>query len=231
MSDTDLLEQQKAYYRARSGEYDDWFMRLGRYDHGEALNRQWFAEVEEVRQALAAFQPTGRVLELAAGTGWWTAELAKYADHVTAVDASAEVLELNRERLDGATNVEYVQGDIFVWQTSQPYDVVFFSFWLSHVPPERFASFWDTVRAALKPRGRVFFIDSRRSETSRAHDNALPSPDKIVATRRLNDGREFDIIKVFYQPETLAADLARLGWNVKVETTENYFLFGAGQPA
>ena len=45
---SDLLEQQKAYYSARAGEYDQWFLRRGRYDHGPELNAQWFAEVDQV---------------------------------------------------------------------------------------------------------------------------------------------------------------------------------------
>jgi hypothetical protein len=30
---------------------------------------------------------------------------------------------------------------------------------LSHVAPNRFANFWETVGDALRPAGRVFFID------------------------------------------------------------------------
>ena len=79
-----LLQEQIAYYRARAGEYDEWFLRTGRYDRGPEGNRQWFAEIAEVAEALAAFAPAGRVLELACGTGWWTAQLARNADSVTA---------------------------------------------------------------------------------------------------------------------------------------------------
>lgn len=224
---TDRLEQQKAYYRARADEYDEWFLRRGRYDHGADWNAQWFREVDEVRRALAEFKPAGHVLELAAGTGWWTEELARYSGDLTAIDASAEVLQLNQARL-GETPVRYVQADLFAWEPDRQYDVVFFGFWLSHVPPERFASFWETVRAALAPGGRVFFVDSRRSDTSRARDNQLPDVDEIVATRKLNDGREFDIFKIFYQPDDLMQRLDRLGWAVTARTTENYFLYGCG---
>jgi hypothetical protein len=36
-------------------------------------------------------------------------------------------------------------------------NLLFFSFWLSHVPPARFEEFWALVRGALKPEGRAFF--------------------------------------------------------------------------
>jgi SAM-dependent methyltransferase len=45
-----------------------------------------------VTRALDAFRPGGDVLELAAGTGWWTARLAPHARSVTAVDAAPEAL-------------------------------------------------------------------------------------------------------------------------------------------
>ena len=44
----DILKEQMAYYRARSGEYDDWFYRRNRYDHSDELNREWFAEAAVV---------------------------------------------------------------------------------------------------------------------------------------------------------------------------------------
>src|SRR5690242_16998556 len=98
-SSQDSIQDQIAYYRERASEYDQWFLRQGRYDHGEAQNQQWFAEVEQVREALARYNPTGRVLEFAGGTGWWTQELARFAENLTVVDSSPETIALNRERL------------------------------------------------------------------------------------------------------------------------------------
>ena len=225
-----LLQEQIAYYRARANEYDEWFLRQGRYDHGPTETRQWFAEVEQVEQALAAFAPTGNVLELACGTGIWTQHLANYATSITAVDSSPEVLALNRKRLARQpTIIEYLEADLFSWQPAKQYDVVFFSFWLSHVPPERFAAFWELVRQALVPGGRVFFIDSLYSETSTARDHQLEGKAATAVTRRLNDGQEFRIVKIFYHPETLAAQLEALGWQVDVQATFSYFLYGAGK--
>lgn len=226
-----LLRQQIAYYQARAAEYDEWFLRQGRYDRGPELNARWFAEVAKVRRVLAEFVPTGRVLELACGTGLWTQSLAQTAERVTAVDSSPEALALNRERLRDP-RVEYIAADLFAWRPSTTYDVVFFSFWLSHVPPARFGAFWELVRRCLAPGGRVFFLDSLRDPTSTARDHHLPDADAadVTLTRRLNDGREFSIVKVFYQPAALEDALKARGWEVCVRATERYFLYGAGRP-
>ena len=55
--------------------------------------------------------------------------------------------------------VRFVQADLFTWVPDRRYDVVFFGFWLSHVPPGRFESFWTLVAGCLKEDGRVFFAD------------------------------------------------------------------------
>ncbi|MFN8484663.1 MAG: class I SAM-dependent methyltransferase [Anaerolineae bacterium] len=228
-SNRDALQEQIDYYRARAAEYDEWFLRLGRYDKGAALNRLWFDEIGQVADALEAFHPTGDVLELACGTGWWTERLARHAAHITAVDSSPEVLALNQARL-GSDRVEYVQADLFAWQPPRAYDVVFFSFWLSHVPPERFAPFWAMAQAALAPGGRVFFIDSLFNPTGSAFNQSFGAVDESLQVRKLNDGRQFTIYKVYYDPAQLPARLADLGWDARVYQTANYFLYGAGLP-
>lgn len=49
MSDVErLLAEQVDYYRERAAEYEDWWFRRGRYDHGDAANAAWFAEAAEV---------------------------------------------------------------------------------------------------------------------------------------------------------------------------------------
>ena len=115
MSDDDLLEEQRAFYRARAPEYDDWWQREGRYDRGESHSREWRRQVARVDEALASFNATGNVLELAGGTGWWTQRLARTADRLAVVDASPETLEFNRRRVASA-DVDYVVADIFDWR-------------------------------------------------------------------------------------------------------------------
>jgi demethylmenaquinone methyltransferase/2-methoxy-6-polyprenyl-1,4-benzoquinol methylase len=171
------------------------------------------------------------VLELACGTGWWTEQLARYAQEVTAVDASPEVIALSREKLGDRKNVRYVEADLFAWQPAEVYDVVFFSFWLSHVPPARFDEFWGTVRRSLAPAGRVFFIDSLFSETSSAQGHHREGSAAVTTVRHLNDGRDYRIFKVFYPPEELGQQLALLGWHAEVDCTAEYFLYGTAQPA
>ena len=219
-----LLDEQVEYYRARAAEYDEWFLRQGRYDRGEEHKRRWFAEVATVETALAAAAPYGDVLELACGTGLWTRHLVRQARSLTAVDASTEVLEINRARV-GDPRVTYVQANLFEWEPPARYDFVFFGFWLSHVPPDRFASFWRFVGRTLRPGGRAFLVDSLAEREATARDQHWET-DGIVE-RRLNDGRAFRIVKIFYDPSSLGAQLAGLGWKTDVTATPSFFVYGS----
>lgn len=226
MTDETVLSEQLEYYRARAAEYDKWWLREGRFDRGTEANARWFAETTELERVLERLDPRGDVLELACGTGLWTRQLVRYATTVTAVDAAPEVLAINRARV-GDAMVRYVEADLFEW-TPEPraFDVCVFTFWLSHVPQDRFAAFWERVAGALRPGGRAFFIDSARTERSTAGDHRLPEEGEATMTRRLDDGRAFQIIKRFYDPDRLTEELAELGWECRMGTTGEFFIYG-----
>jgi SAM-dependent methyltransferase len=65
--------------------------------------------VKLVRRTMGPFED---VLELACGPGWWTNELVQIGGGVTAIDASPEILALNRGNV-GNGNVSYRQADLF----------------------------------------------------------------------------------------------------------------------
>jgi demethylmenaquinone methyltransferase/2-methoxy-6-polyprenyl-1,4-benzoquinol methylase len=179
---------------------------------------------------------------MAAGTGIWTQELIKTADHVTALDSSEEMLELNRDRVQ-SDKVTYTVTDLFYWQPVMAYDAVFMGFWLSHVPPALLYDFIGTIAGALKPGGKLFFVDSRPEPTSTAKDMIdsvtkhlaqrkasaqFAESDYATITRRLKDGREFQVVKVYYLPVDLTERFKAYDLSVTVRQTDNFFLYGWG---
>jgi len=201
-----LLAEQIAYYRARAPEYDFAYPLSVEPAFGCVIDR---------------FCPAGDVLELACGTGHWTPRLLRHARMVTAVDASAEMLAIARARLRRRV-IRFVQADIFAWEPDRRYDVVFFAFWLSHVPRARFDVFWSVVASALKPGGRVLFLDDIQQRET--HTAAGPTAETVA--RLLKNGRNYRVIKVGYQPAELTAELARVGWRARVAPLSEHFYWG-----
>ncbi len=221
------LQEMKVYYRERAREYDQWFYRQGRFDRGAENNARWLAEADEVFAALEDRNLVDDVLELAPGTGIWTERLVRTAATITAVDASPEMVEINRAKV-ASERVSYVLADLFSWRPARLYDAVFFGFWLSHVPRERLDGFLASVATMLHPGGKIFFVDSRREPTSTAIDHQLPVEQSQTMTRKLNDGRAFEIVKNFYDPPNLAERCIRAGFEIEVRETATYFLYGYG---
>ncbi len=204
-----LLDEQVTYYRSLAGDY---------LNHGLDLPGG-----DELTEALEAFQPAGSVLELACGPGVWTSQLLRHATDVTAVDASPEMLAIAAARV-GHDRVRFVQADLFTWEPDRRYDVVFIGFWLSHVPLERFGSFWSLVADCLQEDGRVFFAD----DAYRTPDELVEGPSSATIRRRLDDGTSYRLVKVPHRPADLEDRLQRLGWHVKVTSTSGPFYWGAG---
>jgi demethylmenaquinone methyltransferase/2-methoxy-6-polyprenyl-1,4-benzoquinol methylase len=204
-----LLAEQIAYYRTHAPDYDIAYL-------GKAWDR-----------CIDGLPITGDVLELACGTGHWTPLLAARARSVTAIDAAPEVLTLARQQVRDLP-VQFIQADVFRWQPPRRYDTVFFGFWLTHVPPARFATFWSLVGAALAPGGRVCFVDSTSQE--REGERVLPHQATPTVWRRLRDGSDHRVVKVYYSPAELAARLAELGWSASIREASVGLLVGAALP-
>jgi demethylmenaquinone methyltransferase/2-methoxy-6-polyprenyl-1,4-benzoquinol methylase len=207
-----LIAQQLAYYRARAGEFD------------ESHHRP----TPELVGALRAFAPSGRVVEIACGTGIWTAEILRHpVETLLCIDAAPEMLARHQARIHDP-RVRRECRDLFGWEPREVFDAAVFTFWLSHVPPSRFAEFWKVLRRALTPQGRVFFIDD--DHRAEATEQSIADSSAPIVRRTLADGSEHVAIKLCYEPHNLASQLTALGWDAEVQSVGTRFLWGIARP-
>jgi demethylmenaquinone methyltransferase/2-methoxy-6-polyprenyl-1,4-benzoquinol methylase len=217
-----LVESQRRFYDLRAPDYGEETRPPDRKVLG-------LADPATIRALVGELDPQGDVLELACGAGAFTAELVRHAASLTAVDGSPRMLERNRAAVSDP-DVEYVCADLFAWMPTRRYDVVFFGFWLSHVPPPLFDAFWEMVRACLRPGGRAAFVDEdERARPYEAwHDETETGVP--VARRALSDGTTFDIVKVFWDPARLQESLHDRGWDARVRPAGDSFFAGTARP-
>jgi len=206
-----ILDEQIEYYRARAQEYDE--------SIAEA-----FDLLSPGKDLLLALGKFDAILELACGTGIWTETLLHMGKSVTAVDAAPEMLDIARNKF-GEERIKYQQADLFEWEPAQKYDLVFFANWLSHVPPAALDEFLDRVQRSIRPDGQIAMIDQYQPSDS---DKRIAKED-IYATRPVEDGREFTIIKAFYDLPYLHNKVEQLGFEVSIHKFSDTFFFLAGK--
>jgi 2-polyprenyl-3-methyl-5-hydroxy-6-metoxy-1,4-benzoquinol methylase len=213
-ADDELLAEQVAYYRHRASEYD--LTSFGDLD----------AARTRINRVVAALQPAGNMLEIACGTGLWTSALAAAATAVTAIDPAPEMIDIGRGRVPAA-HVRFEAADVFTWQTAARFDTVFFAFWLSHVPASRFDQFWRQLRGLVTGQGRVLFVDEHRDVRGK---EAYEAGSAEIIHRRLTDGSEYRLVKVFIHPGRLRARLRQLGWQSHIRRDGNDWVIGEARP-
>jgi len=213
-----------AYYEARAEEYDDWYLRHGRYARGPIHDAAWNAELDGAGTWLDSLPIGGEIVELAAGTGWWSPLLAGKGE-LWLYDAAEAPLERARDRLLAHRLRAHIHLRDAWAEPDREVDALVTNFWLSHVPRDLTGKFLGVARRWLKPGGTFAFIDSLPDPESGATDHPRPAVDKAI--RRLADGREFTIVKVYREPEELERELEAAGFDdVSVTTTGRFFLLG-----
>jgi len=213
-----------AYYEARAPEYDDWYLRRGRYSRGPIHDTAWATELDVAGRWLDGLPLHGRIVELAAGTGWWSPLLAGKGE-LWAYDAAGGPLDRLRERLMAHRLRAHIHVRDAWAEPDDQADALFTGFWLSHVPRARLAEFLALARRWLMPGGTFAFIDSLPDELSGAVDHPRPADDRSI--RRLDDGREFEIVKVYHRPGELESALLAAGFEpAEVTTSGRFFLLG-----
>lgn len=210
----DAVAEQIRYYRARAPHYDEAY-RAGR----------WRERLDDVVALFDAAPIGGHVLELGAGTGFWTERLVdrEAVASVTAVDAAPEAIDVSRRRIGDrsiAGRVDYVIADVTRWQPGENrWDAVVACFFLNHILDVHLPALLATTAAALRPGGSVFFVDEAVEPERKVGDEA--------EERTVHDGRSFTIVKHPRSPEEWRRLFDAAGIDVTV-TPVHQFCWGAG---
>ncbi len=187
--------EMKDYYAARAKEYDKIYAKPERQQDLRAIE-QWlpmkFADAE--------------VLEVAAGTGYWTQFIAPVAKRMLALDASQETFSIAKTRA-GCAGVDWVVGDAYQMPLAgQKFDAVFAGFWFSHIPLEKLPAYVKYLNGFLKPGARVIFLDNLYVEGNSTPLSERDAAGNTYQTRPLADGSTHKVLKN-YPTELELSDL------------------------
>jgi len=167
------------------------------------------SELDAMGAALRFALPRRRVLEIACGTGYWTAIVAGVAEHVVAVDVSPEMLAVARDKSLNPAQVEFRIADAYALCDVPGYfDAALAMFWLSHVPKARRDEFLAQFHARLDRMAIVFMADNVYMPGVGGELVERPGCADTFKRRQLANGSEHDIVKNYFGYEQLC-DLLR----------------------
>jgi len=183
------------------------------------------AELAQLRERLAPRFAGERVLELACGTGYWTAVIAPAAGTVLALDAAEETLAIARARV-ALPQLRFVRGDAYDPPPAEPpWSAAFAGFWWSHVPRARLEAFLRALHAVLAPGATVCLLDNRYVPGSSTPISETDADGNTYQQRPLPDGRSVRVLKNFPTPERLQALLRAAGAeDVRYTALAHYWL-------
>lgn len=224
----DVEADTRNYYRARAPEFEQWIRREGRYAHGPEDDAAWHGEMAELQRFVGSLTDA-RVFEVASGTGWWTRLLAR-RNRVVASDYAREMLDEARRRDGPHVPLGRCRADAYRLPAADgAWDACMFGFWLSHVPVPRSAEFIREAARIVRPGGWIVLVDSKQAEHSGASDQHVAGDRVQQQHRRLNDGREFTIWKIYWSPEELRSLLGLVCTEVEIIQTDRFFIGARGR--
>jgi SAM-dependent methyltransferase len=208
------------YYRHWAPAYDEVYTRPERQ-----------ADLLAVRSRLTDWFAGRHVLELAAGTGWWTSVLADTAASVTATDVNQATLDVARARRAWPPTVEFVPADALALQAIPgDFDAAFAGFFWSHVPLAKIDAFLEALLLRLRSGSLAVFVDNRLVPGSVHPVARQDEGGNTYQRRQMADGRSWDVLKNFPEPDEVRARLSRFGQSAGVEELDNFWLAWCHSP-
>ncbi len=202
------------YYRERAGEYDAVYAKPERQQDLATLHR-----------LLPPLVAGLRVLEIAAGTGYWTRVLSGSAAAITATDLNDETLEVARAREYGPAALSFRLADAYALdRVPGEFDAAFAGFFWSHVLRADLPRFVAGLKARLGQGTRLIVVDNRYVPGSNHPISRTSAAGDTYQRRTLNDGRGYEIVKNFPDRRQFSADVAALAGDVRWTQLRYYWL-------
>jgi ubiquinone/menaquinone biosynthesis C-methylase UbiE len=164
---------------------------------------------------------SGRIVDLACGTGYWLPCYAPRCTSITLIDQSPRMLEESRRKVDAlgvGERTHIVCSDVLDVKPEQgAYDVALVGFLISHLTGSEEAALFGALRHFLAPSGRFIVLESAWTPLrARFNEKSERQP------RRLNDGTPFEIYKRYIDRDDIAV------WSTSYGVTTAIEFFGDG---
>ena len=205
-----------AYYRKRAREYDALYECAA-----------WRSDLAVLKDWLAAHASGGTILEVAAGTGYWTAVAAPVAKAIVATDINAETLAIAAERKLGE-HVALVQADAWCLPKTQGrFDAGMAHLWWSHIRKQDRCKFLSHFASRLQERATLLMIDQNHVPDFAAPIRRWDSDGNSYQTRWLDNGERFEVVKNYPDRAELERSLAQACDDIRILRLTHFWAVSA----
>ena len=210
-----MITEQSAQFYAKSAALTDAI-----YDVPERQD-----DLEEMIERVAAMLDGHTVLELACGTGYWTAVLAESAERVLATDINPEMLALGQARGLPADKVQWRQVDAFDLPADLgDFTAVFIGFWWSHIRRDQQEKFLAQLRARFGKDTLLVLLDDVYVEGSSPTVARTDLEGNTYKIETAPDGERYEIPKTYPSDSALRKRLANATREIRITRLEYYWL-------
>jgi len=164
------------------------------------------------------------VIEIAAGTGYWTQYISQKAKSIHATDITEEALCQVQERELVGANVTTQVIDVFNIPSHTKYTGLFAGLWYSHMSKEKLQEFFDVVHSVLHKGSTVLFLDNSRSQCIRLPLSHTDSNGNTYQDRTLDNGDTHRVLKNFPTENELLDSIGIRGEELYFKELEHYWL-------
>jgi SAM-dependent methyltransferase len=204
------------YYRDRAPEYDD-FYDIPERQHDLTRLKSWLCDHGRGRT----------ILELAAGTGYWTEAAATVAKAIIATDYNPEMLAIAAKRSLGP-HVLLRAADAFALpEFATTFDAGMAHMWWSHVAKERRQEFLSHFVSRLQPRAAILMIDQVFVEGRAGAVSREDQWGNLFTLRTLKNGATYEIIKNYPSSAELQDDFTKLCDDVQIILLPQFWALSA----
>lgn len=167
-----------------------------------------------------------RVLEIACGTGWWTAHGATRCASWLATDLNPETMAVARAKRYPAGRVRFATVDAYALDSldDEPFDAAFAGFWWSHVPLQKLNAWLHSLHRRLACGARVLFVDNRYVDGSSTPISRRDAIGNSYQQRPLDDGTVHEVLKNFPDREQALAAIGPAARKVEWTALQHYWL-------
>jgi SAM-dependent methyltransferase len=170
---------------------------------------------------------SGTILEVAAGTGYWTEVAAPVARAIIATDYIPETLAIAaRKRL--GPHVSLLVADAYrLPETPCTFDVGMAMLWWSHVHRERRREFLNHFTGRLAPGALVLMFDQFYIEGLSTPISRKDEWDNLYTMRTLPSGAKYEIMKNYPSDEELVTSFSEACEDIVVTRLREFWTLSA----